>query len=533
MIKKEINITDTNLTSKIVKNFLNNKKLDRFYSYQNEIKNYEKLIHERLSFSDKKRSLLHEVVKDQYRNIKISSSVSESINNLQKPNTFTITTGHQLCLNTGPLYFIYKILQCIKITVELQKKYSDYIFVPVFWMATEDHDFDEISSFQTKNKRYEIQTDKKGSSTGKIKPLNISQLVNEFESDFKNKPFKNEILSLFKYAYNSKTNLADSTRILVHSLFKDYGLICIDADNHRLKSSFKEILADELDNFSCHKQVLDTNKKINDVLDKKVKVQVNPRKLNLFLFHNNKRFRLEFENNFYKVVGTDLTFTKEEIIKQLNNRAELFSPNVLMRPIYQEFILPNLAYVGGSAEISYWLQLKSLFDYHKISFPILVLRNSFLLLSSRDFDLVDKNKIIIDDLLLNKEVFINKTVQNNIENELSLDDQKNEIKEIFKSLMALTNKIDKNLDAFVKSSESKQLKIFDLIEKKIVKSQKRKMTEHVNSCSKIHEKVYPYGIFQERILNFSEYYSFTGKYLSKKIYDSITPFDNKLIVLEI
>ena len=263
-------------------------------------------------------------------------------------------------------------------------------------MATEDHDFDEISSFQTKNKRYDIQTDKKGSSTGKIKPLNISQLVNEFESDFKNKPFKNEILSLFKHAYNSKTNLADSTRILVHSLFKDYGLICIDADNHRLKSSFKEILADELDNFSCYKQVLDTNKKINDILDKKVKVQVNPRKLNLFLFHNNKRFRLEFENNFYKVVGTDLTFTKEEIIKQLNNGAELFSPNVLMRPIYQEFILPNLAYVGGSAEISYWLQLKSLFDYHKISFPILVLRNSFLLLSSRDFDLVDKNKIIID-----------------------------------------------------------------------------------------------------------------------------------------
>ena len=173
-------------------------------------------------------------------------------------------------------------------------------------------------------------------------------------------------------------------------------------------------------------------KEINDILDKKVKVQVNPRKLNLFLFHNNKRFRLEFENNFYNVVGTDLTFTKEEIIKQLNNGAELFSPNVLMRPIYQEFILPNLAYVGGSAEISYWLQLKSLFDYHKISFPILVLRNSFLLLSSRDFDLVDKNKIIIDDLLLNKEVFINKTVQNNIENELSLYYQKMKSKKFLK-----------------------------------------------------------------------------------------------------
>ena len=226
MIKKEINIADTNLASKIVKNFLNNKKLDNFYSYKNEIKNYEKLIHKRLSFSDKKRSLLHEVVKDQYKNIKISGNVSESINDLQKPNTFTITTGHQLCLNTGPLYFIYKILQCIKITVELQKKYSDYIFVPVFWMATEDHDFDEISSFQTKNKRYEIQTDKNGSCTGKIKPLNISQLVNEFESDFENKPFKNEILSLFKHAYNSKTNLADSTRIIVHSLFKDYKIIC-------------------------------------------------------------------------------------------------------------------------------------------------------------------------------------------------------------------------------------------------------------------------------------------------------------------
>ena len=533
MVKTKINITDTNLISKIVKNFLNSKELDNFYSFKNDIENYENLIKIRSSFSNEKRLLLHKVILEQYKNISSIDSISKSIDSLKNQNTFTITTGHQLSLNTGPAYFLYKILHCIKISTELKKRYPKYNFVPVFWMASEDHDFDEVKSFQTKNKKYEISSNDNNFCTGRIKPLNLSKIISELEDNFQNKPFKDEIISLFKNAYDKDTNLAQSTRRMVHSLFKDYGLITIDADDHNFKSSFKNILIDEINNFTCHNQVCNTNKKISDLLNDKIKFQVNPRKLNLFLINNNKRSRLEYSNNSYNAIGTDLSFKKDEILKLLDKNTEMFSPNVLMRPIYQEFLLPNLSYIGGGAEISYWLQLKSLFDYYKIPFPILVLRNSFLFLNNRDLDLMDKNKIQIEEILTTKDIFIKNLVNNNIDDDLKLDVQKKELKVIFKSLLKTATRIDKNLEGFVKSAELKQLKMFDSIDKKIIKSHKRKMTEFINSCEKIYDKVYPAGIFQERKINFTEYYSFSGKKMIRDIYNSIIPFDNKLIVIEI
>jgi len=533
VVKTNINIADTLLNSKLVKNFLKTEELNGFYSFKNEIKNYEDLIKKRSSFPVDKRLLLNNVVLKQYKNIRSLGLVSKSIDALKNPKTFTITTGHQLCLNTGPIYFFYKILHCIKISVELKKKYPKYNFVPVFWMASEDHDFEEIKSFETKNKKFEISSNDKNFCTGRIKPKNLNKIISELEFYFQNKPFKDEIISLFKKAYNKDLNLSESTRLIVHSLFKDYGLISIDADDHKLKSSFKEILIDEVNNFTCHNYVSATNDKISALLDEKIKFQVNPRKLNLFLIKDNKRYRLEYAKNSYNAVGSNLSFKKGEILEIINKNPEMFSPNVLMRPIYQEFLLPNLSYVGGGAEISYWLQLKSLFDYYKIPFPILTLRNSILLLNRRDIDFIDKNNIQISDLLRSKSLFIKNIINSNFKDNLNLDYEKKELKSIFKSLLKTATHVDKNLEAFVKSNETKQFKMVDSIEKKIIKSYKRKIEDLINSCEKIYDKAHPDGILQERKINFSEYYSFIGKKMIKNIYDSIIPFDNKLIVIEI
>ena len=255
--------------------------------------------------------------------------------------------------------------------------------------------------------------------------------------------------------------------------------------------------------------------------------------MNLFLIKDNKRYRLEYAKNSYNAVGSNLSFKKGEILEILNKNPEMFSPNVLMRPIYQEFLLPNLSYVGGGAEISYWLQLKSLFDYYKIPFPILTLRNSILLLNRRDIDFIDKNNIQISDLLRSKSLFIKNIINSNFKDNLNLDYEKKELKSIFKSLLKTATHVDKNLEAFVKSNETKQFKMVDSIEKKIIKSYKRKIEDLINSCEKIYDKAHPDGILQERKINFSEYYSFIGKKMIKNIYDSIIPFDNKLIVIEI
>ena len=533
MIKKKIDITDTPFTSKIVRDFLRSKKLNGFYSHKNEIDSYKKLIEKRSSFSKKQRDLLFNVLSNQYKNFSDMSLVANSIKKLRKNNTYTVTTGHQLCLNTGPLYFIYKILQTIKISDELNKFYPKSNFVPVFWMASEDHDFEEIRSFQTYNYKYQISSKSKDYCTGKIKPSDLSKVIEDLDKNFKSKPFKNEICELFKASYGKNITLAESTRNIVHTLFKDYGLVVVDADDKQFKTSFNELFTDEIINFSTYDLVNKTNKKLIDLYANDIKLQVNPRKLNLFYIENNIRYRLDFSDDSYTLVGKKVFFDKDQISSKIKDSSNQFSPNVLFRPLYQEFILPNLSYVGGNAEISYWLQLKSLFDYHNISFPILSLRNSIIMLNKRDFELMKRYKMDINDFFQSKDNFVKKIVEENIEMNISLNNEKNKLKNLYKNIIESVNKIDLNLNSSVKSSEAKQIAILESLEKKIVKFQKRNIKTTIKSLEKIYDKIYPENIFQERKINFSEFYSYKGNDLINSIYESISPFDNDLIIAEI
>ena len=533
MINKKIDITNTPFTSRIVRDFLKSKKLNSFFSYKNEVENYKKLIEKRSTFPKKQRDLLFNVLNQQYKNFSEMSLVANSIKKLRKNNTYTITTGHQLCLNTGPLYFIYKILQTIKISDELSKFYPKSNFIPVFWMASEDHDFEEIRSFETYNDKYQISSQSKDYCTGKIKPLDLSKVIEDLDINFNSKPFKNEICELFKASYGKNISLAESTRRIVHALFKNYGLVIIDADDKQFKTSFNELFIDEIMNFSTHNLVNKTNKKLIDLYNNDIKLQVNPRKLNLFYIENNIRYRLDFLDDRYTLVGKKLFFDKDQIITKIKDSSNQFSPNVLFRPLYQEFILPNLSYVGGNAEISYWLQLKSLFDYHDISFPILTLRNSLVMLNKRDFELMKKYKMDINDFFQSKDNFVKKIIEQNVENNISLNNEKNKLKSLYKDLIDSINKIDLSLKNSAKSSEARQITILESLEKKIVKFQKRNIKTTIKSLEKIYDKIYPENIFQERKINYSEFYSYKGDDLIDSIYKTISPFDNALIIAKI
>ena len=533
MLIKKINIKDTPFSSELVRDYIESEKLNSFFSYKNQLDNYKNIIKKRSSFPLKKRDLLYNVLNSQYNGISDIGSVLESIEKLKNKNTFTVTTGHQLCLNTGPLYFIYKILHTIKLCVELSKTHKEFNFIPVFWMASEDHDFQEIKSFETYSNKYQIACSDSGSCTGKIKPLYITKILEEINNNFDGKPFKNDIYDLFASSYSKNLSLAESTRKIVHTLFKDYGLVIIDADDKEFKKSFKKYFIDEVENFSTYSFVSKTNKKLTKLYRNKIKIQVNPRDLNLFFINNKKRYRLTFSNGKYHLVGRNMSFEKCEIINKIKNNSEELSPNVLFRPLYQEFLLPNLSYVGGNAEISYWLQLKSLFKYHKISFPILVVRNSFILLNKRELESIKKYNIDIADFLDSRESFIQKIVKNNIENDISLVNEKNIIKNINKDLIKKIANIDTNLKTSIKSIEAKQISLMNLLEKKIIKSQKGKVKGIINTLEKIYNKIYPYGLFQERKINFSEFYSYKGKELIDIIYQSTSPFDNSINIVEI
>ena len=279
-----------------------------------------------ISYVEKKRKVLQKSLVKQYEKINCSNKVVDNINQLKNKNTFTVTTGHQLNIFTGPLYVIYKIISTINLASKLKKKYPKKNFVPIYWMASEDHDFDEIKSFYLYGKNYSWDIKTSG-AVGDINPKTIKNL-------FKNIPEK---ISLFEKAYLKNSKLSNSVLYYMNELFGKYGLIILDPNNRNYKKLFLEVIKDDIVNNSI--------KNLQSKSSKKNLVHI--RKINFFYLKKNLRERIIKEKNKYKINNTSISFSEKEIINKLNSNSEFFSPNVIMRCLYQQSIIPNIAYVGG------------------------------------------------------------------------------------------------------------------------------------------------------------------------------------------
>ncbi len=376
-----------------------------FYNHFPNNEGFQKQI-EKKDFSIKNREQLVKVLEEQYQGVTLSEKTKENILSLKDKYTFTVTTGHQLNLFTGPLYFLYKIVTTIKLAEKLQKDFPNYRFVPVYWMATEDHDFDEINHFYHKGKKFPWNKNTAG-GVGDIPTQGLEEVFNSFQKELENSLFVKELKSLFTESYLSHSLLVEATRFLVNKLFGDRGLVILDANHRLLKQSFQQTIKGELLHQNTYHKVLETSKN----LEKDYFSQVNPRFINLFYLKKNFRERIVLEDGLYKIYNSEITFTEEQILQELENYPERFSPNVLMRPLYQETILPNLCYIGGGGELAYWLQLKSCFREEKIPFPILLLRNSALLITDKQWQKLNKLGVTIEDLFLPRHLLEQKMTE--------------------------------------------------------------------------------------------------------------------------
>ena len=216
-------------------------------------------------------------------------------------------------------------------------------------------------------------------AVGRLSTEGLTDVFEEFSSHLGSSKNANQLKKLFSEGYLKHATLADATRYIANELFKEYGLVIVDGDDLALKKLLAPFVKDELENETSFRAVSETIA----ALEKNYKVQVNPRTINLFYLHENSRERILFENGVYLINNTDITFSKEEILKEVDKNPMAFSPNVIVRPLYQEIVLPNLCYIGGGGEIAYWLELKSYFDKAGVTFPILLLRNSVQIVSEK------------------------------------------------------------------------------------------------------------------------------------------------------
>jgi bacillithiol biosynthesis cysteine-adding enzyme BshC len=532
-----ISYKETGFFSPTVIDYLEDKpELKPFYSYRPTLEGFAEFLKNKKVVAD--RELLADTLDDQYQLIdkyariwdaefSIPQPVKQNIESLRSPDTYTITTGHQLNIFAGPLYFIYKIVTAIKLSQQLKEQFPDKNFVPVYWMASEDHDFAEINYTTIGGKKVHWWHEATG-ATGRIHPETMRQALNQYKGVLGMEHYGPELAAIVETAYSRFDRLADATRYMVTALFGRYGLVIVDADNRQLKQQFAPIMEQDIINQNSFKNITATNE---ELVKLGVHIQVNPREINFFYLKDSLRERLVFEDNTYKVLNTDLSFTEAELKKEIAARPERFSPNVVMRPLYQECILPNIAYIGGGAEVVYWLELKSNFEHYNIDFPILILRNSGLVVRKESAAKIKRMELSTADIFKPTDLLKNYWIKKHSDHNLSLQSEWTALTAIFDQLKERAAKIDPTLGPSTEAVQARLKKAIDSLEKKLIKAEKQNYHTRLEQIEQIKDELFPKGSLQERNENFGLLYVKWGQGLIDELIRNFKPLDFEFAVL--
>ncbi|MEP2279137.1 bacillithiol biosynthesis cysteine-adding enzyme BshC [Maribacter sp.] len=480
-------------------------------------------------FTQAQRDVLYSSMQNQYKNTDTSKGTAANIDLLKEKNTFTIVTGHQLNLFTGPLYFLYKIISTINLTKQLKSEFPDSNFVPIYWMATEDHDFDEINYFNFKGLKFQWNKEASG-AVGHLPTEGLEEVFSLYSRTIGDSKNAKVLKDLFENAYLKYDNLTDATRFLANEIFKEYGLVIVDGDDVDLKKTLVPYMKKDIFEQTAFKKVSESITQI-EAISSDYPVQVNPREINYFYLKEGIRERIIESKGQYIVNETSISFTKEELIEEMNMHPERFSPNVIARPLYQEVILPNLCYIGGGGEIAYWFELKAAFEVMNVPFPILLVRNSALIITDKQADKLEKMNISKTDVFLKQNSLINKKIREISNIDIDFSPQKKLLEEQFKDMYDLAEKTDKSFLGAVKAQEVKQKKGLDALEKRLLQAQKRKLKDHVVRMTELQNEIFPNQSLQERQSNFSEFYLAYGEDLVPMLFEALNPLDLSFTVI--
>lgn len=523
---KYISYQETNAFSSVVLDYIGgDAQLRKFYRYTPDYQGFAEAIAQRSYTAD--RAVLKTTLHKQYATLALKPEVRNSIDSLGDDKTFTITTGHQLNIFTGPLYFIYKIVTAINLAKDLKERFPDCNFVPVYWMATEDHDFEEINHVKVEDKVISWDT-KAAGATGKLNTKDITEALIAYKGYLGIGENGLKLAKMVEDAYTKHDKLSDATRELVDGLFGRLGLVCLDADEPALKKQFASIIYRDITEENSSKNIIESSAALEQL---GYKPQVNPREINFFYMRDGLRERIVAENGAYKINHTGISFTTAELKDEINAFPERFSPNVVMRPLYQEVILPNLAYIGGGAEVTYWLQLKANFDQYGVDFPVLLLRNSAQVIDKRSQERMHilgiNHKQLFDAILTLK----NDWVKSHVNLQLTLKDEERALKAIFDQIKLNVYKIDKTLAQSADAAKTRAVKLIDALEKKMLRAEKRKHTTSLTQIENLKAKLFPGGGLQERTLNIAPLYVLYGDGFIDSLVSSFKPLEHQFTIL--
>jgi bacillithiol synthase len=519
----------TNFFSNIVLDYLQqDDRLSQFYSFPPAIEGIKKAIEEK-QHQKIDRKVLVQVLREQYSLVDTDASITKIIDSLLSDRTFTVCTAHQPNLFSGPLYFIYKILHVIKICHHLKNEFPENDFVPVFYMGCEDADLDELNHFTVAGKRYVWETNQSGAVGRMFIDKNILRLIDELQNQIGIGSYGNEIISVLKDCFKEGDTIQNATFNFIHSLFASYGLLVLIPDHSELKKQMILVFKDDLLKNKPSEIVETTCKKLSE----NYPVQAHPREINLFYLKDDIRERIEKKGSKYHVINTDIQFSEDEIKIELEKHPERFSPNVILRGLFQETILPNIAFIGGGGELAYWLQLKDLFKAYTINFPVLFLRNSFLLIDQKWQQKIDKLHLDIPSLFLPEDDIMKLIVQKTSGKKISLNGEFENVSLLYDQVINQANEIDPTLAEHATAIKTKSINLLKTLEKKMLRSEKRKFADQRRQIQQIKSALFPDNSLQERVENFNGYYAKWGKDFIDALYESSPVVDAEFTILQV
>ncbi len=518
----------TGYFSNLVSDYLEaNQKLDPFYTHPPNINGIKAAMVARDSFNTPRKELV-DTLNKQYEGVKVSELVNANIQSLNNGKTYTVTTAHQPNIFTGPLYFIYKIAHTIALSRSLEKQIPGAHFVPVYYMGSEDADIDELGFVTIGGQKLVWQTKQTGAVGRMLVDAELLALIKLIEGQIGVSVQGAAWVNLLKNTFTIGKTIADATFEIVNHLFGEYGLVVLLPDSDKLKSLFTSVIEKELTTGFSNKAVQQTIQQ----LSANYKVQAAGREINLFYLQGNKRERIVQTSTGFEVVALGLQFSKQQILEDVKNNPSCYSPNVILRGVFQETILPNIAFIGGGGELAYWLELKQVFADAAVPYPVLLLRNSFLLVPAKHAQQLKKMQINTINLFKGRpQVIIDSFVKANTSHHLQINAQMAAIEAQYTLIKEQAASIDTSLVDHIEALAHKQAQKLVQVQKKMLRAEKRKFEVEQQQITKIIEDLFPGGSLQERVENIADWYKMYGTHFVSAIVENSDDFSKGFTLL--
>jgi bacillithiol biosynthesis cysteine-adding enzyme BshC len=522
---------ETGFFGKLVTDYLGQAAtLHGFYTYTPNAAGVHASVQQRLQAPSVDRTILVRVLEQQYEGLQVAPAVRGNIKALANSNTFTVTTAHQPNLFTGYLYFIYKILHAVSLAAHLNSQHPDLHFVPVYYMGSEDNDLDELGVFRFRGTKYRWDGDGQSGAVGRMATKGLKALINEVLHLFGPPgPVATQLAEILRTAYLGQPTIGRATQYLVNELFGRFGLVVLDPDNADLKRTFIPYIKDDLLRSVAYGHA---SRQTDALAAAGYKTQAFPRAINLFYLAHNVRERIEHHNDRWEVLNTDISFSEDELMAELNEHPERFSPNVILRGLFQSVILPDVAFIGGGAEVAYWLQLGSLFTHYGVHYPAVLLRQSVMVIPAMAKTLMEKMSFSEADLFLSPIKQSELLVARFSDAHWQLSAEKEQLQTLMAQVRQAAAAVDPTLTGAAGAAQARMDKLLLALEKKMLRAAKNRVAVHMQQLQRLRALLYPNDSLQERTDNFAEYYLDYGPAFFDAVLEGTNPYCGTVLLLQ-